>query len=221
MTKPTSTLSDAHRQRIQMRHKRSIERCGYHAQALFWTSAEVQLTRFKILAQLLPSPKRKVAFSLLDVGCGFGDLHAFLSHQGYDVNYTGIDLSADMVQSAGFKYPGIHVQQGEIFDFDFADNQFDYVFLSGALNEVVETGEDTAHEGRYAKAVIAEMYRIARLGVAFNLLDARNEMLYARQELQSFFPVEIQLYCRTFAARSWIQDDYLDNDFSIFLSKQP
>lgn len=215
-------LTEKQRLRIQTRHNHSVNLFGYNYKALFWTSAKIQEIRFKMLAQILnPSVSLEKPLSILDVGCGFGDLKPYLESQGFEFNYTGIDISPSIVQSAGFKYPNIKIYQGDIFDFKIADNQFDYVLLSGALNEVVETElEGLAGDvGRYAKAVIKEMYRITRCGVAFNLLDARNpKIAQSSEDLQSFLPHEILAYCNTFANHVKINDDYLDNDFTVYLT---
>lgn len=214
-------LTAKQRLRIQTRHKASIEQYGYQAQALFWSSREIQQIRFHKLCEILPSEQNQQAWSVLDVGCGFGDLNTYLQQQGFEVEYQGIDLSEDMVLSAGFQHPGIQVQVGDLFDLNPAAESYDYVFLSGALNEVVETEiEGTAeHKGRYAKAVIARMYQTCRQGVAFNLLDARHPWVQSRSDLQSFLPDEMVAYCESFARRvSWV-DGYLDNDFTVYLYK--
>lgn len=209
-------LSEKQRLRIQTRHKASIEYYGYKPQALYWSSREIQLIRFKKLSEILP---KKQACSILDVGCGFGDLRAYLLQQGFKIDYTGIDLSSDMVKSAGFQYPGINVLQGDLFDFNPQRQQFDFVLLSGALNEVVETEvEGTAKfKGRYAKAIIRKLYDSCKQGVAFNLLDARNAWVVSRPDLQSFQPEEIAAYCSEFATNVSWQDGYVDNDFTVFL----
>lgn len=214
-------LTAKQRLRIQTRHKASIEQYGYQPQALFWSSREIQQIRFHKLCEILSIKQNQQACSVLDVGCGFGDLNTYLQQQGFDADYLGIDLSEDMVQSARFQHAGIQVQTGDLFDLNPAAESYDYVFLSGALNEVVETDiEGTAeHKGRYAKAVIARMYRTCRKGVAFNLLDARHAWVRSRPDLQSFFPDEMVEYCRSFAHKvSWV-DGYLDNDFTVYLYK--
>lgn len=212
-------LCGKQRQRIQLRHKHSIERFGYSAQALLWSSKEVQFKRFEVLSQVFVSAADKV--SVLDVGCGFADLHDYLLAQGVVIDYQGIDLSADMVQSAQFLHKGIKVVQGDLFDFNPAEQSYDYVLLSGALNEVVEATieRDAKSSGEYAKAVIKRMYQSCRKAVAFNLLDARHEWIKSRVDLQSFIPEDIVEYCQSFADKVTWQDDYLDNDFTVFLYK--
>lgn len=223
----TKLLSDKQRLRIQTRHKDSVEKFGYQPQALYWSNREIQQIRFRKLSEILPLNHKLeggniAAWSVLDVGCGFGDLKGFLQEQGFIIDYHGIDLSETIIESAQFQRPDIQVSLGDLFDFDPADNAYDYVFLSGALNEVVETEiEGTAqYRGRYAKAVIRKMYDTCRRGVAFNLLDARHPWIQSRPDLQSFMPEEIVEYCETFAVKVRWADDYLENDFTVYLEKQ-
>jgi len=81
----------------------------------------------------------------LDVDCGFGDLFAYLKRQNTPVNYTGIDLSPELINKAKKLHPDGNFFCGDIFDFSPAENSFDYVLLSGALNEELEDN------GEYAK----------------------------------------------------------------------
>lgn len=212
-----SLLSSKQRLRIATRHREAIGRHGYRVGALFWSSEAVQQIRFEQLAGLIDQ-HGQADCSVLDVGCGFGDLKHFLAEKGFAVDYHGIDLSPDMVQSAAYQTPGIRVDVGDIFDLGPADNRYDFVLLSGALNEVVD--EPPAEPGDYARAVIRRMYRAARHGVAFNLLDARHAWTAARPDLQSFLPQAVLDHCRSFADEVRLVDGYLENDFTIYLLKR-
>jgi len=204
------------KQRIQLRHKHSIERHGYTPAALFWSSQEIQEIRFlqfsNFISTFLKLAKRPI--TILDVGCGFGDLKFFLQQQGHVVQYTGIDVSPAMVFSGNAQSPSLSLKEGELFDFDFADNNFDFVFLSGALNEVVDDN------GNYALSVIKEMYRLAKLGVGFNLLDSAQSWVKTRSDLQSFEKVRVQQFCQEFCRDVACIDDYLEIDFTILLKNK-
>lgn len=124
------------KKRIILRHKNSIERFGYTPAALFWSSKEIQEIRFKQFSNYLSffTSLKKTLLKILDVGCGFGDLKFFLEEKGFNIIYTGVDISPDMVFSGTKQSPGLDLRAGELVDFNFAKGQFDLVFLSGALN---------------------------------------------------------------------------------------
>ncbi|MEA1989071.1 MAG: class I SAM-dependent methyltransferase [Pseudomonadota bacterium] len=216
-------LSDTQRKRIQTRHKSSVERYGYQPQALYWSNRDIQEIRFQELMGILPSSSllKNLAWSLLDIGCGFADLMGYLQRHEYFPNYSGIDITPEMVFGAKSMHSELDIQQGELADFDFKVMQFDYVMLSGALNELVETEiEGTAQQqGEYAKSVIKGMYQICKKGVAFNLLDSRNEWVKSRFDLQSFLPEDMINFCQQFASDVELVEGYLENDFTIYLRK--
>lgn len=212
-----SRLDGKQRQRIARRHEDSIQRYGYKPQALFWSSKSIQELRFRKLIEAIPESMQSSSFSLLDVGCGFADLLDYLQEQNTTVDYVGIDLAPAMITAAQNLHPQVRFYQGDIFDADFANQSFDFVVLSGALNEVVES--DQAEQGGYAKSVIQKMYALSRYGVAFNLLDRRNLWQASRPDLQSFYPQEIIQFCQGFCQQVELVDGYLDNDFTVYLYK--
>jgi len=220
---PVNKLSDKQRKRIQTRHKVSVERYGYQPKALYWSGREIQEIRFRIIMGILPSVSefRHQSWSVLDVGCGFADLSVYLKNHGYSPNYCGIDVSPSMVLGAKSMYPRLEVFEGELADFPFEEAKFDYVMLSGALNEVVETEiEGTAEQqGEYAKSVIQNMYKVCRKGVAFNLLNKQNSWVKTRADLQSFMAEDVVEFCKSFSENVELVQGYLENDFTIFLRK--
>ena len=194
------------RKRIIDKHRDSLTRYGYHPSALYWSSREIQEIRFRELADI----GIETGDSVLDVGCGFGDFNGWFESQGGAIDYTGIDLSHDLLAEAKTRHPDGSFIAGDLFDTKFADQNFDWVVLSGALNEELHDG------GAYARRVIERMYALCCKGVAFNLLDAR----YMRaHDLQSHQPDEMLTYCRNLCRNCTLRDDYLDNDFTIWMRR--
>ena len=212
-------LPEKKRMHIQTRHQVAIEHFGYRPQALFWKDEEVQKIRFQVLSEVIQHlPEVSAPLNILDIGCGFGDLYPFLQQQVQagafpEFEYLGIDITPAMVESARFQYPGIEVKQGELMDFDFTENQFDLVMLSGALNEPFAEAES------YAKQVIQQAYHIARSGFAFNLLDNRHEEVVKAHNLQGYEPDAMVAFCQTFAKKVERVEGYLPNDFTLYLLK--
>jgi SAM-dependent methyltransferase len=194
------------RKRIVDRHRDSLKRHGYHPKALYWSSQKIQVLRFKVLADI----GIKSGDSVLDIGCGFADFNGWIKRQGRDISYTGVDLSPDLIRVAREKDPDAALFCGELSDFDFAAESYDWVVLSGALNEQLHD------DGAYARRIISSMFDLCRKGVAFNLLDARHLKAH---DLKSFMPVEILSYCSKLTLNIKVIDDYLDNDFTIYMNR--
>lgn len=208
-------LTEKHRQRIVTRHKASIERYGYQPAALFWKGRDVQELRFAQFLDWMEAQPNKPAGKnrVLDVGCGFADLYQYFIRHGLEVDYVGLDVSPDMIFAAQSMYPKLTFLNGEIYDFELAEESFDWVFLSGALNEVLD---DT---GEYAFGVIRKMYDLSKYGVAFNLLNKAHEWTFQAADLMSFDVNKVKHFCQTFCADVEVKMDYLPNDFTVFLRK--
>lgn len=203
----TQAVKPEQRQRIVDRHRDALLRHGHSPQALYWSSEEVQQLRFRMLLEI----GVQGGDSLLDVGCGFGDLYPLLNAAAPGIRYTGLDLSPDLIATGRELYPQAEFFHGDLFDLDPAANSYDLVLLSGALNEQLHDG------GAYARATIKRMYETCRRGVAFNLLNAENGWIASRTDLQSFLPEEIRTFCAGFCPHVVLRKEYLDNDFTLHL----
>ena len=199
-------MDEKQRQRIINKHRDSLTRFGYHPNALYWSGRDIQEIRFKVLADI----GMQDGDAVLDVGCGFGDFKSWGIEQGIQLNYTGIDLSPDILAQAKSRHTDGVFYAGDLFDVNLKDQSFDWVILSGALNEQLH--DDSA----YAKSVIRRMYELCRKGVAFNLLDAR---FLKAHDLHSQMPEDILLYCQKLCSHCVVIDDYLKNDFSIYMKR--
>jgi 2-polyprenyl-3-methyl-5-hydroxy-6-metoxy-1,4-benzoquinol methylase len=72
--------------------------------------------------------------SLLDVGCGRGFVYEYLGHE----NYQGIDLSADEVEAATNRFPGVRFEVGDLFSLT---GTWDVVLCSRVLMHVAPLDE--------------------------------------------------------------------------------
>lgn len=95
--------------------------------------------------------------SVLDVGCGTGDLANQIAIQGATV--IGVDAASTMIEQAKEKYPHIEFNVKNVKNLGY-DNQFDAIFSNATLHWVKEPDEAIAsmfqalkHGGR----LVAEM----------------------------------------------------------------
>jgi len=198
------------RQRIIDKHRDSLTRHGHHPNALYWSSQEIQELRFRVLSEI----GVQSGDSVLDVGCGFGDMFGWWQRQGVHVEFTGIDLSPDLIAHGKTLFPEATLLTGELSDFDLPPQCFDWAVLSGALNEAL------FDEGEYARRTIKRMFGLCRKGVAFNLLNRNAKGMRMMFDLASFVPDEMLDWCRGVTPLCELRDDYLENDFTIYLRRQ-
>lgn len=133
---------------------------GLTAQGLRWHSRQSQEVRFHQLLSLLPFNTA----SIVDAGCGFGDLYLYLSSQGKGaVNYIGLDALEIMVKEAQQR-TGKSIYQCDILLDTLIKGEF-YV-CSGALNILTR-------EGGYR--FIERCYEASTRGLIFNFLEGKKE----------------------------------------------
>jgi 2-polyprenyl-3-methyl-5-hydroxy-6-metoxy-1,4-benzoquinol methylase len=119
---------------------------------------------FKLLTDIVNySGKPLKGTSVLDVGCGTGDLYNYLIQRGVK-DYQGIDIYHMSVEYAQMKYPEGNFITSDFLAFE-TEQSFDYVFSSGALAAVLET-----NNYEMMAAFIEKMWNLCNVGVAFNFL---------------------------------------------------
>ena len=94
----------------------------------------------ELVLRLLSEEIRKLAgklssLSMLDVGCGTGGYSIPLAKQ-FAIKLTGIDVSKEMLERAGAKYPDGNWMLGDIESIDFEENSFDAVLMSYVLHHI-------------------------------------------------------------------------------------
>ena len=171
--------------------------------ALGWRDRESQVIRFKALAEIAGLTN----CSVLDAGCGYGDLFTFLDQLYTNLTYTGIEQIPELFDEAVSRFTNqqqVNFIQGNFNTFNIPVT--DYVFASGSLNYKSTTNN-------YIFKAILKLYESCRLGVAFNLLShiEPNGLLIA------YDPGTIVKYCESLCNRVVIKNDYTDGDFTVFM----
>lgn len=175
--------------------------------ALGWKSDSSQQVRYGVLAEIADLNNA----SILEPGCGYADLLAFLDQRFKGVHYTGLDLVPEFLESAARKYAGRSNCQFVQGDFaKMALPRVDYVLASGAL------GYKTRDLTYYTRC-IHRFYRTADKGVGFNMLDA--SAFPDHPLLTGHNREEILAFCQSLCP--WVEciRGYLDDDFTIFMYK--
>ncbi|EPU7919537.1 class I SAM-dependent methyltransferase [Vibrio parahaemolyticus] len=178
------------------------------ARTLGWQDEYSQISRFEALTRSLCLE----AVSILDIGCGFGDLLEYIESQNqYPARYVGIDLQKQFITKArkrAFKTP-VNFICGDFSKLVLP--QSDYVFASGSLNYKSSNANHTIE-------MIEKMYRAARIGCVFNLLD--EEKLPSMRMLEPHNKVGVLRYCRWLCPGAQLIEGYSDHDFTIVMIKK-
>jgi SAM-dependent methyltransferase len=175
--------------------------------ALGWKAEDSQILRFDVIAGSLDLEGR----SVLDVGCGHGDLRVFLGDRFDNFSYIGLEQVPEFVAEASGRYgalPRTWFHQCDAGSLELP--AVDYVVACGTLNYRCES--PTFHE-----EMIGRMYAAARLGLVFNVLDAAH--FPEHPLLRGHDPALIERICRALSPRVEVIRDYLEDDVTFCVWK--
>lgn len=189
-------------------YSRSVEAHGNTQLAVGWGSVQSQETRFRVLAEIGLSPSS----SVLDVGCGLGDLYGYLTRKfNNQPNYRGVDITPAMIREARAKFPEGKFMVGDLLIPEKAIARADFVLASGIF-ALLDLDREPY---RIMRDLIAAMFRQCRIGIAFNSLSSWTP----NPEPGKFFvdPVAAVTMCRDITSWVSLRHDYMPHDFTIYM----
>ena len=180
-----------------------------------WRDQLAQERRFQQLAKVI-AHRRDDAFTIADLGCGFGDLALFLQGAGYSaMKYMGYDRLAEMVSEAAASHPlrkFVHVADASEID------AADYCVASGIFNLKFCFGD--ADWLDHILPTFNILNERSRHGFAFNMLTRYSDAEHMRPELYYADPGRIFDHCKTHFSRNVaLLHDYDEYEFTIIVRK--
>jgi SAM-dependent methyltransferase len=196
-------------------YSESLRRCGDGARGMDWKDEASQHLRFAVLTRILDG---LAGASVLDVGCGSGALRTFLRERGVDVQYLGIDVSAEMVAACRRRHGQNSARLATTAELLRDGERFDFVVASGTFN--VKQGVDARRWGAYVRRSLAEMFGLARCAAAFNIMSS--EVDYRRDHLYYLDPRQVPSLARRCGTRYFRLDHaYPLYELTVALFRQP
>ena len=177
---------------------------------LDWSDPASQQMRFQILVENVELAGR----TLLDVGCGLGDLWAFLKGREIEVDYTGVDIAEKIVALARSQHPEARFECVDIFSENpFGEKRFDAVFCSGLFNL------DLGNNREFLPVALRRLLELSRRFVVFNLLHSRARQ--KREHCVYYEPDHVTAMLRQLPCEARLLDDYLPGDFTVVCRIRP
>lgn len=187
-----------HRRRIGEYEHGTVGALGYRGE-------DSQGKRFEVLAAVGDVS----GCSVLDVGCGHGDLKGYLDTKFHGYSYVGIDMVPEFVAEARSLYgqrPSCYFCLA-----DFAEAELpraDYVFACGVFAYRCASAD-------FHLAMVERMYAAAGKAFAFNMLDAAvfpEHPLLAGHDAQ-----RVVEFCERLSPRVELVRGYLEDDFTVLM----
>lgn len=180
-------------------YKRSYKKYGVTAKGVHWKSTYTQYRRFEILTHFI---KNQIHLSsIVDAGCGFAEYYNYLNSNNLKVaEYIGIDCEKIMTDISSKRFPYIFFETKDILNDELPNA--DYYICSGAMNTFKEKDIFT---------FISKCFLASKKGFIFNFLKD--------DRLCTVDYIKVINFCKNLSKNIEFRDDYLPNDFSIFIKK--
>lgn len=154
-----------------------------------WNSLESQEMRFEQLSTLIGGQRDA---GVVDYGCGYGALAAFLRARGHRGAYQGFDLSDGMIEAA--RTVVAHLPDCQVSADRRSLRPADYTLASGIFNVKQDAPAPDWHA--YLLETLDDLRALARRGFAFNALTRYSDADRQRADLYYADPLELFEYCR-------------------------
>lgn len=189
------------------RFNKRLEQFGISEQSLGWGTKGRARLRYEILTSQWDLNNSTV----LDFGCGFGDLFDHITDKGASVKYTGIDINPNFITIAKEKHGDRATFYEKNLLTDGIDEEFDFVFSSGVFNHVLEDNEG------FIKAAFEKFNKIAKKGFALNFLS--DKVAFQYEYTYHVSPAFILDLAYKYSNNVVLRNDYMPYEFTIFINK--
>lgn len=195
-----------------------LARHGDSHRGVDWPNPQDAATRYRVMLDVIrPSHERP---SLLDFGCGAAHLCEYLQAQNLSqIDYAGLDLSAQFVALAKAKFPTRCFYHADILNADETSlPSFDYIVLNGVLTEKLAMSFDEMWD--YTQRLLHAVFAKARMGIAFNVMSKqvdweRNDLFHLPLDLLTGF------LTRELSRHFVIRHDYGLYEYTTYVYRSP
>ena len=167
-----------------------IREHGPNALGVDWGFQDKADIRHDQMLQLLRTAATGGIPDLLDVGCGYGALLDRAKQRGISLNYSGIDVVAEMTAHGKQLHPEADFVTGDFLETKIG-RKYDYLICNGILTLKLATS--IMDMDAYAKSLIRKMYEHCNIGICFNVMS--NAVNFQDQKLFYKSPVEMLAFC--------------------------
>ncbi|MBI3874191.1 MAG: class I SAM-dependent methyltransferase [Arcobacter sp.] len=180
-------------------YKKSIDKYGVSPLGVHWNSEFTQYKRFEILTSFIANEIKNS--TIVDAGCGFGEYYKYLNDNNHHPKqYIGIDSLDEMVAISRDRFKDVEFCKQDILKDDL--RTADYYLCSGAMNILSK---------KEFYSFIEKCYSASNKGFVFNFLKSKSFNKIKIDDVISF--------CSSLTNKIATKNDYLDNDFTIFMIK--
>lgn len=202
-------LSHNDLEQTRKRYGARFKKFGYSPKTLGWLKGK-QDTRFEVLTSQYNFSNK----SVLDIGCGFGDLNKTLAELCTEYSYFGIDICDELIFKGKelFSAPHTTMVCADFLSYNF-ESSFHWAIASGIFNHILAKGDNY----KFIYSVMEKCYNVVTDGFSFDFIGDRVD--YRDEHIFYASPEKILEFAYSFSRRVILRSDYMPFEFSIFVFK--
>ena len=201
-------MKDHDKKTILERYAKRIEEFGHGAAAIGEPKGR-QAFYFDFLLQADGLSKTD---SVLDIGCGYGELFGYMRATGWNGHYIGVDINPMLIAEGSQRYPDADLRTLDIQS-DALEGGFDWCICCHALTSNTEHVPFLNH----LESMLKIMWEKCSRGLIFNLLSPLADYtnpIHARPEFGDVLPIVGSL-----TRRFTMRHDYMPFEYAIYAYK--
>lgn len=192
--------------KIQLEHySKEFAVYGEDVRSLGHSSLKSQESKLKVFSEIVDFNNK----SVLDVGCGFGDLYIFLEKRGvHPRKYVGIDINPKVIEVARKRLPKVKFEVRDIMDSGLKD-KFDFVVALGIFSL------ETPNWHYVVEKQLSKMYNLCEISVVASFLS---HYTTGEKAANSHYadPADIlEFILKNLSNRVVLRHDYRPNSFTV------
>lgn len=197
---------------INTYYSEKIKTFGATARGVDWNSEKSQTVRFRELLKIVMGSD---SFNLLDFGCGYGALFDYMKGKYPEFNYSGYDISNEMLIRAKELHGESSLCQWEN---KLSDKKYDYIIASGIFNVRLNATKEVWE--KFIIETLCRLNQISNKGFSFNMLTSYSDEPLMKEYLYYGNPCFYFDYCKmNFSKNIALLHDYELYEFSILVKK--
>lgn len=200
-------MNKSDKARIIERYDERLKTYGATIEALASGSDDRRKMRFSVLSDI----GIRDGDSVLDLGCGFGDLFAYFKEIGLNVRYTGVDINPTIIENAKIRFSEADFRVVDIQEASI--EKFDYVVSTSSFNLKLLNEDNYI----FIESILDKCYNIATKGVAIDFLSSYVDFQGNPEQAFYYSPEKMFGIAKSITKRVCLRHDYPLFEFCLYM----